>query len=182
MAEVKSNLVKLAKGSSSKKTATTTRKSTKKVEEKPLTPEEKRDLKAKQKVKELLEDVDLTPKKESEDLLELDEGKGNKSIEWLEEQLTALSDINTKLKGELEVAKGDYTKLFNEFQRLKQSGSGVVLTNADVDTPLKANLVRLFNEIQTNHLTMGKNFVIVPPAFLNRLIMFFPFLESEKRF
>jgi len=29
---------------------------------------------------------------------------------------------------------------------------------------------------------MGKNFVIVPPAFLNRLIMFFPFLQDEKKF
>ncbi len=180
MAEKKSNLVKLAKSDGeTKKKITTVKKATK--VEKVLTPEEERDLKAKQKVNELLKDVDLMPKKEGEELLELDEGKENKSVEWLEEQLVALSDANAKLKSELDVAKGDYTKLFAEFQKIKQGGD-VVLSNNDVDTPLKASIVKLFNEIQANHLALGRNFVIVPPAFLNRLIMFFPFLEGEKRF
>src|SRR5690606_960312 len=104
MAEKKSNLVKLAKSSNEIKKKTTAVKKTTKVE-KVLTPEEERDLKAKQKVNELLKDVDLVPKKESDTLLELDEeAKENKGIDWLEEQLTALSDENAKLKSELEVA------------------------------------------------------------------------------
>lgn len=181
MAEKKSNLVKLAKSSNEIKKKTTAVKKTTKVE-KVLTPEEERDLKAKQKVNELLKDVDLVPKKESDTLLELDEeAKEDKGIDWLEEQLTALSDENAKLKSELEVAKGDYSKLFAEFQKSKQTGE-VTLSNNDIDTPTKASLVKLFNEIQANHLALGRNFVIVPPAFLNRLVMFFPFLEGEKRF
>jgi hypothetical protein len=92
-----------------------------------------------------------------------------------------LSDENTKLKSDLEVAKIDYGKLFTEFQKLRQ-GKDIVLTNPDADSAIKTTLVKLFNEIQTNHLALGRNFVIVPPAFLNRLIMFFPFLQDEKRF
>ena len=49
-------------------------------------------------------------------------------------------------------------------------------------------LYKLFNEIQDNYISMynpatGKSgLVIAPIAFMNRLIMFFPFLESEKKY
>lgn len=175
----KKSLVKLAKGDGeSKKKVITTKKSVKK--EKVLTPAEERDLKVKAKVDELLEGSELLspPKENSEELLEIN-NEANKSFEWLEEQVTLLSDENTKLKGELEIAKSDYNKLFSELQKGRQ---GIVLTNPEGDAAIKATLVKLFNEIQANHLALGRNFVIVPPAFLNRLIMFFPFLQDEKRF
>jgi len=68
----KSNLVKLAKGGKNTKTKPATKPAVKNVEEKPLTPEEERDLKAKQKVKELLSDVLLVPPT-SDEVLELEE-------------------------------------------------------------------------------------------------------------
>lgn len=173
----KSNLIKMATGSN-KKEKPVKKSVEKKVVEKPLTPAEERDLKAKAKVDELLQGVELTIKKE-DDLLEVENETVDKNIEWFEEQLTLLSDENTKLKGELEVAKGDYGKIFAELQ--KKQGS-VVQSGGEVDTALKAKVIQLFTEIQANHISMGRNFVIVPAAFLNRLIMFFPFLQNEKRF
>jgi hypothetical protein len=173
----KQNLVKLAKGNAGK-TTTAKPKTTKapaKKAEKPLTPAQERDLKAKQKVEELLQDVELTPKKD-EELLEV-ESEPIKGVDWLEEQVTTLSDENTRLKGELTVAKRDYEKLFAEFQKVKTGGVSV-----SDDSALKVNIIKLFNEIQANHMALGRNFVIVPPAFLNRLIMFFPFLNDEKKF
>ena len=175
------SLIKLAKGGD-KKEKTPKKPAEKKVKETPLTPEQERDLKAKQKVEELLQDVPLisNPKKDDE-LLELADSETAKNIEWFEEQLKALSSENSILKTELEVAKKDYTKLFTEFQKIKQ-GKDVALETPNVDTALKAQIVKLFNEIQANHLALGKNFIIVPVAFLNRLIMFFPFLQDEKRY
>jgi hypothetical protein len=178
----KSNYAKLAKGGE-KKEKVTKKPVEKKVKEVPLSPEQERDIKAKETVSKLLEGSEIFASPtdvNKEELLELS-GEENKSVEWLEEQVTLLSDENTKLKSELEVAKIDYGKLFTEFQKLRQ-GKDIVLTNPDADSAIKTTLVKLFNEIQTNHLALGRNFVIVPPAFLNRLIMFFPFLQDEKRF
>jgi len=173
----KKSLVSLAKGAD-KKEKPVKKPVEKKVKEVPLTPEQERDLKAKAKVDELLQGVELSIKKE-DDLLEVESEVVDKNIEWFEEQLTLLSDENTKLKGELDVAKGDYVKIFNELQ--KKQGA-VAQSGGEVDTALKAKIVQLFNEIQQNHISMGRNFVIVPAAFLNRLIMFFPFLQNDKRF
>jgi hypothetical protein len=178
----KSNLIKLAKGSD-KKEKVVKKPVEKKVKEVPLTPEQERDLKAKAKVDELLQGVDLTLKKPDEELLEMEAPEGSKDVEWLEEQLGILSDENARLKGELEVAKGDYGKLFAEFQKVKQGGQNeVMLVNPESDGAVKESVIKLFNEIQANHISMGRNFVIVPPAFLNRLIVFFPFLQDLKRF
>ncbi len=176
----KKNLVKLAKGTEIKKKNNVPKKL--KVEEKLLTPEEERDLKAKETVNKLLSDSEIfAPTIENkENLLEIN-GEANKSFEWLEEQIALLSEENTKLKNELEIAKSDYGKIFTEFQKIKQDGN-VILSNPEVDSTLKLTIIKLFNEIQTNHLALGRNFVIIPPAFLNRLIMFFPFLQNEKRF
>ena len=109
----KSNLVKLAKGGGKKATA---EKPVEKVVEKTLTPEEERDLKAKQKVTELLKDVDLTAPKKEDDLLEVD-NDAVKSGEWLEEQVTLLSEKNEILRTELAQAKEDYAKLFQQLQK-----------------------------------------------------------------
>jgi hypothetical protein len=177
MAE-KENLIKLAKGDDKTK-APVAKKSVEKVVEKKPTPAEERDIKAKAKVAELLKDVNLEPKR-NEELLEMNE-EPKRDVEWLEEQVSKLSEENEKLRSEAGLAKEDYSKIFKEFQESKK-GNGVVLTNTIDDSALKTKITQLFSEIQTNYLAMGRNFVIVPAAFLNRLIMFFPFLEGDKKF
>jgi len=175
------NLVKLAKGSGNKTKTSTTKKSTeKKVVEKPLTSAEERDIKAKQKVQELLEGVPHTSLKNDE-IFEIESEGNEKSVEWLGEQVSKLSENNEKLKSELVLTKEDYLKILTDYQKLKQGGD-VILSDTASDTALKVSIIKLFSEIQANYIALGKNFVIVPPAFLNRLIMFFPFLASEKRF
>ena len=152
--------------------------------EKPLSPEEKRDLKAKETVSRLLSGADLTPPKEKKDeLLEVESEVEVKSSEWLQEQVSLLSSENVNLKNDLDVAKDSYVRIFAENQRLK---SGVGITD---DGVLKSQVIKLFHELQSNYMNMGKepytgepNFRIVPGAFLNRLILFFPFLQQEKRF
>lgn len=179
----KSNLVKLATGSNKKVTPV---KKAEKVVEKKLTPEQERDIKAKETVKNLLGDVDLTLKTKSEDLFEIDTPpKEGGDIMWLQEQVALLSSENQNLRNDLQVAKTDYTRIFNELQNLK-GGGGLN------DDNLKKGVLTIFHEIQSNYMknpgfttqpTIGTpNFVIVPAAFLNRLIQFFPFLANEKRF
>jgi hypothetical protein len=168
------NLLKLAKGGG--KSTTPAKKTGAKVKVKPITPEEERDLKAKAKVKELLDGVSLAPKKE-EDLLEISSEEQH-GTEWLQEQVAALSSENQLLKADLATAKEDYQKL-----RLKEGNPSIQ------DDALKTGVLTIFHEIQSNYLKNPgntqygtPNFVIVPPAFLNRMIMYFPFLQQEKRF
>jgi hypothetical protein len=173
----KESLLKLAKGGG-KKNETTAKKSVEK--EKivvPITPAEERDMKAKAKVEELLQDVPMTIEKQ-EVLLDVAEDEPQKGVEWLEEQMTLLSDSNQNLIAELELAKGDYQRLFEENQRLK---SGVNSSTFD-DGQVMANVIAVFNELQSNYMQFGQNFIIYPVAFMNRLVMFFPFLQNEKRF
>lgn len=175
MAKSNKSLVNLAKG---KKPVV---KKEEKVIEKPLTPEEERDLKAKETVSRLLSGADLTPKDKKDELLEVEpEVRGS---EWLQEQVSLLSSENVVLRNELDVAKDSYARIFAENQRIK-SGAGI----AD-DGVLKSQVIKLFHELQSNYINMGKdqytgdpNFRIIPGAFLNRLIQFFPFLQQEKRF
>lgn len=146
--------------------------------EKSLTPAEERDIKAKQKVEELLEDVNLEPKK-SEDVLELDETKG-KDAEWLSEQVTALTSENEILKSELEVAKTDYRKIFDENLKIR-SGAGIPAVNAPNNGALM-----LFNELQANYLkfpaqTKDKTTVNVR-YLLNRMCDLFPEVKQIKKF
>ena len=184
MTTKKDNLVKLAKGKKETPVAPTVKKEEVKVPEKVLTPEEERDLKTKAKVDELLDGIKLTSDTEEkkEDLLEVvEEDEEPKGVEWLEEQMSRLTEENEKLKAEANLAKEDYSKLFAAFQQ--QKGAVVLNDNPNAsDTLLKAKIVQLFNEIQANHLSLGHNFIIVPQAFLNRLILFFPFLDEQKRF
>ncbi len=183
----KGNLMSLAKKGNEKKNDPKAKKNEEKKETKEvvvLSPEEERDLKAKEKVKELLKDVDLTPDKDKNDELiqvddEIDEPVG---VEWLEEQLTLLTEQNAALKAELELAKADYAKLFAEFQRIKNSG--VV-----GDDKTKETVINLFNEIQAHYFQSGfhpttgaPNLILYPVAFMNRMIMFFPFLGQYKKF
>jgi len=171
MAETK-NYAKLAKGTAKKSTAA--KKPAAKKVVKPKTPAEERDLKAKATVEKLLSNVDLSPSKD--ELLEFDDDTPKEGQEWLEEQVTLLTQ-------QLEVAKADYTRIFNENQQIK---SGVGIQGSD---DVKTNVTKLFVELQDAFLAMGKdpqtgapNLIIFPVAFLNKLLAFFPFLKQYKRF
>ena len=175
-----SKLVNLAKGSDKK--SPPAKKTV--VKKEVITPEEQRDLKAKAKVKELLEGVSFEPptNKKEDDLLEITKEEQH-GTDWLQEQVAALSSENELLKFDLATAKDNYAKIFDENQRIKTGG------NIQDDGALKTGILTVFHEIQSNYVKNPgntqygtPNFVIVPPAFLNRMIMYFPFLQQEKRF
>lgn len=140
------------------------------------------DEQAKARVEKLVDEVTLDP--QPNDLLVLEDEKDgvifdDGSLEWLKEQVGTLSEEREVLRAEVAQAKEDYARLFEENQSLKQ---------VEPDAHMKSAITRVFHELQSNHMKMGKdpatgkpNFVVIVPAFLNRLIMFFPFLESEKR-
>ena len=91
--------MKLAKG---KKETTVKAPVIKKVEEvieKVLSPEEERDLKTKAKVEELLDGVEMTLKTEEEkkeEILEIAPEPDSKDVNWLEEQVSKLSEENER--------------------------------------------------------------------------------------
>lgn len=142
------------------------------------TPEEIRDLKAKETVFKLLEDVNLAPN-ENTTPNSVVESKKPVGVDWLQEQVELLASENESLKIELEQAKNDYAKIFEKHQ------SGGVQDNSDVVN----NVILVFHEIQSNYLknpgltpSGTPNFIIIPQAFMGRLINYFPFLQNEKRF
>jgi hypothetical protein len=182
MTQKKDNLMKLAKGVDKKtKTLIVKKEEVNVPEKKVLSPEEERDLKTKEKVESLLDGIDLTVKtdEKKEELIELDPEPESKDINWLEEQVTKLGEENENLKSEIVLAKADYTKLFEAFQEQK---NGVTLNNSNSDGQLQLKVIQLFNEIQAQYLSLRNNLIIYPEAFLNRLILFFPFLEYKKRY
>lgn len=158
----KKNLTSLAKGRAKAKTTVA-----KKNEEVKKTADD-RDLKAKQKVEELLQDIKLT--KEEEKKIEKVEDK--KGVEWLEEQLEILTDRNAVLENEAKEAKENYEKLYQSTQNKPQS------SNSNTDT----KVLELFDELQNGYMKYGNNFIVYFPAFLNRMILFFPFLERYKKY
>ena len=176
MATKNDDVVGLAKKTAAKKPAAKRKPAAKKPAPKKPTAKEVRDQKAKETVKELLEDspiVTLNPKED--ELLVLDEPTQEpKGVEWLEEQVGLLTQKNEALSAELETAKIRNQELLN--------------TPAGSDAQLKKVVIQLFNELQENYIKMGidnrgmGNFRIYTPGFLNRLVKFFPFLEEVKRY
>jgi hypothetical protein len=186
-----SSLIKMA--TSNKKVTPAKEEVKEVVPEVVLTKEEARDLKAKEVVKNLLSEseVDLSlTTKPKEDLLEVVEDEKPQGSGWLEEQVALLTSENELLRAEVQEAQMNYQKIFNENQRIK-AGQGI-----QDDSDLKQNIMRIFHELQSNYMKMGMsnqtrtevipagepNFRIAPAAFINRLIVFFPFLQKEKRF
>lgn len=158
---VKKNLASLAKGKT--KAKTTVAKKNEEIKK----ASDDRDLKAKQKVEELLQDIKLT--KEEEKKVETIEEK--KGVEWLEEQINILTERNDILEKEAVEAKENYKKLYESMQNQPQNNPAV-----------EAKVVELFDELQNGYLRFGGNFIIYFPAFLNRMVMFFPFLERYKKY
>lgn len=179
---INKNLIKVAKSVENKKVSNTNKKITEKVQKvaqevkKTLSPEEERDIKAKEKVSQLLEGVDLSIKKSEEIGLSTTSSEKRNDLEWLEEQVSRLTEENDKLKSEAQFAKEDYQKIFLAFQELKSGG--VVKNEGDV----KVKVVELFNELQDNYMSLRENFYIHPPSFIERMIKFFPFLQNVKKY
>jgi hypothetical protein len=181
------DLINLAKGKSAAKPAAKKPTPKKPAAKKPVvkepTPEEVRDLKAKETVEKLLEDSPIVTLEKKDELLEFDETPTEepKGVEWLEEQVSLLTEKNEALKAELALAKEDFQKLAFDVQQGR-------LGSVSNDSEIKTAVLQLFNEIQENHIKLGVNeqgignFRIYCPGFLNRLIKFFPFLEQHKRY
>lgn len=176
----KSSLVGLAKGRNYKPVTPTKKSVEKKIEsviEKQITPEEERDLKAKKKVEELLQHVDLAPKivivEEIES--ETNERPVDAGVEWFEEQLAMLSNENERLRNECEVAKDDYRKLYHESQ-----GKG-----SEVNERILQNLLMMFNELQDNLTGNNRERTAWSTAnishLLGKMVQLFPFLEKYKK-
>ncbi|MFA5366408.1 MAG: hypothetical protein WC333_00595 [Dehalococcoidia bacterium] len=161
------------------------KKSEKQEEEKTLTPEEERDLKAKQMANTLLQEVRL-PKigeQANDDLLEVDDRPNTMSTDWLTEQMTLLTEENERLRKEAEVAKEDYAKIFREYQQMK-TNAGIVDENA-----LKIKVVEYFDELQNYFISKGYNLnsgngnlIVKFPAFLEKIVSFFPFLANKRKY
>lgn len=171
------NLINFAKGKDKKAKSPTAKKSTeKKPENKPLSPEEERDLKAKETVNKLLEGVEFAPK--NDDVSFEIEVEQPKNVEWLTEQVNALMSENELFKNELAIAKADYTKIFEENQRIR-SGAGI---------PHVANdgVLVLFDELQNNYLRYPPNIVnqtnVNVRYLLNRMCELFPEVNKIKKF
>jgi hypothetical protein len=168
------NLINFAKGKDKKTKPPTAKKST---EKKPLSPEEERDLKAKETVNKLLEGVEFTPKNDDVSF-EIEEAEQPKNVEWLTEQVNALTSENELFKNELAIAKADYTKIFEENQRIR-SGAGI---------PHVANdgVLVLFDELQNNYLRYPPNIVnqtnVNVRYLLNRMCELFPEVNKIKKF
>ena len=160
---IKKNLASLAKGKTKTKTATT------KSKQLTVTSDvNDRDLKVKLKVEELLQDIKLTKSDDVQTIPERNEDSG--SVEWLEEQLQVLIERNEQLQIEI--------------KQLKENSN----PNSSSDSLLYEKVIELFGELQNGYVEAGfnqynqPNFFVRFPAFLNRMILFFPFLEKYKTF
>lgn len=162
---------KTTNGRKKSTTSTGTKTSAKKTTTKKDVVDE-RALKAKETVNKLLDEVSLINKKEESKPQSTEIKKGT---EWLEEQLQILTEKNEVLEKEAVIAKDNYRKIFEDYQKLKQS-------KADETSPEKQKVLQLFNELQDNYGRLGQNFRVYFPAFLNRMVMFFPFLSNHKKY
>jgi len=187
-----SDLVKMAK-TTKKTTPSTTKKVVTKKEVEPkkivklVEVEEDRETKAKKTVEKLLEGISFNPldykKKEveedSEDDGEQIEHENSGSNEWLEQQVTELTEINEYLRNQL-------ANTSTQNNSSNYTSKEVVLA----DTNVKLNVVKLFLELQTVYMNVGFNYtsgsprtnmVIYPEQFMVRLLDFFPFLEEYRK-
>lgn len=116
------------------------------------------DVKSKEKINKLLEEVDQGILKKDEDIIMVDEDKKSSSKsnsnDWLEEQVSKLSDDNERLRIETAEAKENYRKLFEQYENLKSGGQGVK-SELIPDSLMKNKIIDLFTEFQNNFI--GRN-------------------------
>lgn len=198
MAKKSPNVVNLAtKRKAGKSTAVKTKapEPVEKVEKVEAVVEQKEptvDELAEQRVKDLLKDVDFKPKKEEDDLLELDEDDGQpKSMEWLEEQVGALGTENERLRSEAGEAKENYSKLYTRYEQLRNGGEATGEAPIPQDTLVPDSLVKrgalsLFDEFQTEYLRhrveVRSQTKITLVALIQKMLNEFPFLSEYRKF
>lgn len=131
-------------------------------------------MKAKHKVDELFNDI-KPPNDANQDVITNQPKQQNKEgVDWLEEQLIQLGEESKSLRKELDAAN---TKLSS----LNDSVFGY-------NSTVELGVIELFNELQLGYMSAGfnqhnqPNFYVNFPAFLNRMILFFPFLENHKKY
>lgn len=168
-----------------KKTTNATKIAKNSTKKKATNSEEVKDVdtKAKQRVNQLIDDINLTTKEGDDELLELNEDNV-KNLEWLQDQVSKLSEENEKLKKEAEQAKNDYKKLHTQYQELsKGSGQSKDLVP---DSQLKNGVFDLFNEFQNNFIGNNPEKVryteIKLKHLMEKMIKRFPFLSEYRRF
>ena len=107
----KKDVVGLAKKTTTKK-KTARKPAPKKPVEKKLTAAQERDLKAKETVEKLLEDSPITTLDKKDELLELEEPTQEpKGVEWLEEQVTLLTQQKEALAADLKLVQVENQQL-----------------------------------------------------------------------
>jgi len=79
----------------------------------------------------------------------LDESKKSKSDEWLQDELSRLTEELDKTRNELKKSKEDYEKLFNTF---KIGGNQIIPSNNASSDEYKQKLKIIFNEFEANFL------------------------------
>jgi len=161
MATNKNNVVGLAKGTT-KKTTTRRKPATKAAS---TSSTKTATEKAKQVVEDLVSDVNLNPPqvKESFELVTEETvpqtPEGNKNKNWLEEQVSILTETNEKLN--------------KEVQELRARGT----------SSTDAGVLRLFNEFNTEYLkhpvTTRKHTSIFLNALMSKMLKEFPFLAKK---
>jgi hypothetical protein len=185
---MRNNLINFAKGKGKAAPANTNtakpntvKKPAPKIIEKPKTKEEIRDEKVKETIGMLLKDVDGF----REDGVKVNEVNVNEVIapqiqnnEWLEEQVSQLTEECERLKTELDVAKTEYSMLF---EKMQNKGNSVLS-----DETIKSNILVLFEELQNNLL--GRNEqrtswkTVSIEHVLNQMLVLFPITENYRRF
>ena len=115
-----------------------------------------KDIIARQRVEQLLADVDIISKAESTttDKEEEDDGiitnEAKRSKNWLEEQIHKLSERNEQLEKELQDAKDSFKKLSADFMEYKRK-----VSVSPSDSELKQKIIELFTKFENAYL--GKN-------------------------
>jgi hypothetical protein len=138
---------------------------------------------AKEKVIELLSDVDLNPHaKMTTNLSEID-FNNKENLEWLQEQVTKLTENNEKLSIEAAEAKENYNKLFSKYEAIKNGSQNPTQKNELMaDSEIKNKVISLFIEFQNNYF--GKNqerrkySEIKLFHLMGKLVKSFPFLKE----
>ena len=193
------NLAKIAKKSVVSKPTVDkgvpTPKPKEKVEKK-LSLEEERQLKIRETVDSLLQNVDLTnpndvkePEVKSEPTTVQRE-----NTEWLEEQIEQLNAENLRLSNELAEVKQAYDDMYNNMQNFAQTGQ---IPQALVgEGQIKQTLINEYRLIQSNMIQMGvaqqpiqRIINVGEPLlqihclqFIQRLEQLFPFLINDRQY
>jgi hypothetical protein len=181
------NLAHLAKkGNSQVQTKVTPIVKSKVVE--PKTIEEPKIVTPKEMISNLLEDINTLTKAPVEvvipDEIQLTTEEKEAST-WLQEQVALLSEESELLRSEIRALQAENDGLRNNYGGVHENG----LNSENNDNRVASSVINLFNELQNNLISMGvnqqtgkPNLFIAPVEFLKRMIMYFPFLDNEKKF